>query len=164
MFLASLEAVAEVIGHPPTEDIRRALESALGYFSQAVPKHTADEEESLFPRLRDNSDPEVISVLARLDELEREHRWADPLHARVKGIGLKYLSNGSLSNQEVESLKTSIRELRSLYQRHLQFEDDVIFPLAARALTDQDKSAIASEMADRRKVRLIGVGDQPHGL
>jgi hypothetical protein len=101
MFLGSLEAVATVIDHPPTEDVRRALESALRYFSQAAPKHTADEEQSLFPRLRDSANPEVASALSRLDELEAEHRWADPLHAEVERIGVKYLSEGSLSSRDV---------------------------------------------------------------
>ena len=31
---------------------REALEAALRYFREAAPRHTADEEESLFPRLR----------------------------------------------------------------------------------------------------------------
>lgn len=161
MFLGSLQAVAEAIHRPPTEDVRRALESALRYFSQAAPKHTADEEESLFPRLRDTANPEVMAALARLDELEREHRWADCLHSQVERIGVKYLSTGSLSNEEVESFGRSIRELRSMYQRHIQFEDDVIFPLAARALTDQDKSAIASafrKQSGRQVARVHSAG------
>ena len=52
MFLSTLMGVAEVIDRSPTEDAARALASALRYFGEAAPKHTADEEESLFPRLR----------------------------------------------------------------------------------------------------------------
>lgn len=51
MFLGSLQHVAEVIDRPLTDDARAALESALRYFRESAPKHTADEEESLFPRL-----------------------------------------------------------------------------------------------------------------
>ena len=162
MFLGTLDSVAGVIDQEPTDEVRQALESALRYFSQAAPKHTADEEESLFPRLRHTANPEVMAALARLDELEGEHRWADPLHAEVERIGVKYLSNGSLPNHEVEKFRTAIRGLRSMYQRHIRLEDHVIFPLAARVLTEQDKSAIAGEMADRRKVKLVGIGDRPH--
>jgi hypothetical protein len=39
MFLGTLEAVANVIDRPATEETRRALESALRYFAQAAPKH-----------------------------------------------------------------------------------------------------------------------------
>ena len=62
MFLGSLQAVAEVIDHFPAEETSRALESALRYFTQAAPKHTADEEESLFSRLRQIHDPEIESA------------------------------------------------------------------------------------------------------
>jgi hemerythrin-like domain-containing protein len=51
-----------------------------------------------------------------------------------------------------------------MYERHIRIEDNVIFPLAARLLTEQDKSAIADEMAGRRKVKLVGIGDGSHGL
>jgi len=155
MFLGTIEAVARVIDQPPSEDVHQALKSALRYFSESAPKHTADEEESLFPRLRQVANPTVTSALSRLDELEQEHRWADPLHTEVERVGTKYLSQGSLSSQEIERFRTVVRELRSMYEKHIRFEDHVIFPLAAVVLTAEDKSAIADEMAGRRKVRLI---------
>lgn len=158
MFINTLQTVADVIDRAATEDVRRALESALRYFSQATPKHTADEEESLFPRLRQIPNPEVAAAFSKLQELEEEHRWANPLHREVEQLGEKYLSEGSLSSQEVARFRTAIRDLRSMYERHIGIEDGVVFPLAARLLSEQDKSAIAKEMADRRKVRPVGIG------
>ena len=81
MFMGTLKAVAAVIDRPPAEDTVRALESALRYFGEAAPKHTADEEVSLFPRLRQMGLPEIDSAFAELEHLEDEHRWAAPLHA-----------------------------------------------------------------------------------
>src|SRR5574337_505771 len=127
-FLDTLRAVAQVIDRPPTTDVERALQTALRYFSQAAPKHTADEEESLFPRLRQISNAEVTSVFDKLQELEAEHRWANPLHAEVEQLGVKYLSQGSLSRPEVERFRAAIRDLRSMYERHIRLEDNVIFP------------------------------------
>jgi len=155
MFLGTLESVAKVIDQTQTEDARQALESALRYFSQAAPKHTADEEESLFPRLRRISTPEITSTLSRLDELEVEHRRADRLHAEVERLGVKYLSEGRLSIEEAARYRDAVGELRVMYERHISLEDDIIFPLAARYLTQHDKSAIADEMAGRRRVQLI---------
>jgi hemerythrin-like domain-containing protein len=39
-----------------------------------------------------------------------------------------------------------------MYERHISVEDKTIFPLATRLLSEREKSAIAEEMALRRKV------------
>lgn len=74
MFLRVLEGVASVIDRPMTEETPAALESALRYFREAGPKHTADEEESLFPRLRQMRLPEAETAIERLAPLEHDHR------------------------------------------------------------------------------------------
>ena len=155
MFLGALMAVAEVIDRAPTEDTTRALESALRYFSQAAPKHTADEEESLFPRLRQIQGAEIQAAFSRLEELEKEHLWAAPLHSEVERLGARYLSTGSLSSREVGDFRNAVRDLAALYKQHIAVEDELVFPLAARVLSDAEKSAIAEEMAGRRQVRVV---------
>lgn len=150
-----LGAIAVVIGRPATEETSRALESALRYFREAAPKHTADEEESLFPRLRQIHNPEVVAAFSRMERLEEEHRWAAPLHAEVERLGLQYLSRGSLSDAQAAEFRNSVARLGSMYQEHISVEDELIFPLAARLLSDTAKSAIANEMAGRRRVQLV---------
>jgi Hemerythrin HHE cation binding domain len=71
MFLGMLVRVAEVIDRPATEETSRALESALRYFAQAAPKHTADEEQSLFPRLRRIDDPEIRPAFEKTGQVGR---------------------------------------------------------------------------------------------
>jgi Hemerythrin HHE cation binding domain len=52
-FLAVLLTVAaDAKGGPMTQQQSREWEQALDYFRNAAPRHRADEEESLFPRLR----------------------------------------------------------------------------------------------------------------
>ncbi len=155
MFLATLEAVAAVIDRPAAEDTARALESALRYFGEAAPKHNADEEMSLFPRLRQIGHPEMDSAFAELEHLEDEHRWAAPLHQQVERLGVQYLSMGKLSGTEVEEFRTAVTSLAAMYKRHISVEDELVFPLAARMLSGAEKSAIAKEMASRREVRLV---------
>jgi iron-sulfur cluster repair protein YtfE (RIC family) len=88
MFLNVLVRVAELAhGEVLNEDQRGALETALRYFREAAPKHTADEEESLFPRLRRIQNDEVRALLARIESLEEEHVCADRSHAEVDGLG-----------------------------------------------------------------------------
>src|SRR5207244_178405 len=101
----TLIAVAEVIDHPPTEATVRALESALRYFGAAAPKHTADEEESLFPRLRQIRQAEIQTAFSKLKELEEEHRWATALHEGIERLGTRYLTTGSLLGPEVDEFR-----------------------------------------------------------
>lgn len=158
MFMGSLEAVGKVIDVAPNGETRQALEGALRYFREAAPKHTADEEESLFPRLRGLHSPEVEAAFAKLDELEGEHRWAEELHAEVERLGLQYLANGEISSAESETFRKHVAELFAMYRRHIAVEDKELFPLAAGVLPAEDKRAIAEEMAGRRKVPLVNLG------
>jgi hemerythrin-like domain-containing protein len=154
MFLGALEAIAQVINHPLAEDVAGPLRSALRYFREAAPNHTADEEESLFPRLRQLRDPDVGTALAQLDHLEKDHRWAAPLHAEVERLGQEYLSKGQLSLAGAEKFRAAVRDLASMYRRHINVEDTFVFPVAARLLSGKDQASIGEEMAARRKVQL----------
>lgn len=150
MFLAALQNVGGRLDQPLTEETRAALESALRYFREAAPKHTADEEESVFPRLRQSRDAEAKNALATLDDLEREHRRADSLHAEVDTLGRICLAQGCLSSLQAASFQLAIAELATIYKRHIAVEDDLVFPIAGRILSSVDKETIALEMAERR--------------
>ena len=52
MFLGNLEKIAVSIDRRLGNEERAALESSLRYFREAAPKHTADEEESVFSRMQ----------------------------------------------------------------------------------------------------------------
>jgi len=153
MFLGILERVAKVIDCPMTHETSRALESALRYFREAAPKHTADEEESLFPKLRALHNPEVESVFSELDRLEADHRWAEPLHSEIERLGMQYLSTGYLSATEIDGFRSCVAKLAHMYKEHINVEDQLIFPLATKLLEQKEKAAIAQEMAERRDVK-----------
>jgi hemerythrin-like domain-containing protein len=152
MFLGSLERVARVIHGPLSEDSRAALKSSLRYFREAAPKHTADEEESLFPRLRDMGNPHLEAMLTKLNALEHEHRRADALHADVYALGKRCLAEGHLSDPDAKHFRDAVAELASIYKGHIRIEDEEVFPAAGRTLSEIEKSAIAKEMASRRQV------------
>lgn len=135
---------------PLTEETRVALESALRYFREAPPKHTADEEQSLFPRLRQMHSPDVEAAIERLVLLEHDHLLAGSLRAEVENLGQRYLEAGSLESRGVEAFRKATASCISIYKQHISIEDDLVFPLAARLLSSSDKAAIADEMARRR--------------
>jgi hypothetical protein len=80
-FLGILCIVAErAQGRVLTEEEIAAVEAALNYFRLGGQRHTADEEDSLFPCL--------ISVggFAELDRLEHDHEEAGQLHDDQNGF------------------------------------------------------------------------------
>ena len=155
MFMGALKGVAGTSDRELTEETHRVLDQALRYFREAAPKHTADEEESLFPRLRRMSNPELQAALEQLDALEKDHRWAGPLHADVERLGGKYLNEGRLSPDEAQVFRNSVHQLDAMYKRHIDVEDREVFPIAERVLPPQTKTEIAREMAERRGVRAV---------
>ena len=152
MFLGSLERLGTIIDAPLSSDARTALDASLRYFREAAPKHTADEEQSLFPRLRQIQRQELDVAVARLDALERDHRLADSLHAEVDGLGRRALEHGPLSALDARRFRDHVAKLAAIYKEHIQIEDEIVFPVAGRLLSESDKRNVAAEMAARREL------------
>lgn len=140
------EAPAELPG-----EHRRALTTARHYFEQAAPHHTADEEASLFPRLRQSDDPQARAVLERVEALEADHRAAKAQHERIDALFDAWLEAGDISQEARRELTDRLRQLRKLYEAHIHLEDDEVFPAALRLLDAAQLQAIGVEMAQRRK-------------
>ena len=153
-FLRVLATVARdaAAGGPLTPAYRSALEAGLRYFAVAAPRHTADEEVSLFPRLRNSGDPALAGALASLDRLEHDHGEATMHHAAVDRLIERWMANDWLSEADIEQLQARLARLQSLYERHIKIEDEEVFPAAARALDPAQVEQIGEEMAARRQV------------
>jgi len=147
-----LRIVSETRGGALNDEHQRALESALRYFKNAAPWHTRDEEDSLFPRMREMNDPRVHAALARIEALESDHQNADAWHTEADRIGRRWLERSALDASSVARLSEVLEKLQATYQRHIAEEDDVIFPLAERTLSSHQIAAIGREMAERRGV------------
>jgi hemerythrin-like domain-containing protein len=135
---------------PLEPDERAALEAALKYFDVAAPRHTQDEEESLFPRLRDSNDPAAHAALAQVQRLEEDHRHADAMHGEVKTLCRQWLDSGPLSAADVQRLDELLHGLQQMYARHIALEDKELFPLAAQVLNRRQLDEMGQEMAKRR--------------
>ena len=145
-FLAILCTVADrAQGRTLTEEEIAAVRSALQYFRGGGRRHTADEEESLFPRLID------AGGFEELNRLEDDHVEANHLHAEVEGLYLSWISGGYLPESESRRLLSSTNRLRDLYQAHIQIEDNIVFPKAAQVLDKSAVEAIGQEFRARRQ-------------
>jgi hemerythrin-like domain-containing protein len=148
-FLAILVTISEKWnGAELTAEERTALDTALAYFRNAAPKHTSDEEDSLFPRLRASQ-----AALECLERLESDHQTASQDHEIVDSLGSRWLKDGELTSEQALNLTQALSRLSNLYLKHIAIEDTELFPLAAKVLPAIELAAVGREMADRRGIR-----------
>lgn len=132
-------------GRTLIDEEQAAVEAALHYFRVGGRRHTADEEESLFPRMR-----AVGALPPEIEALENEHQEADPLHTLVDNLYRRWISNSTLIDQEDRQLRSATERLRQLYALHIQIEDTIVFPRAAQVLDRETLSKIGEEFRTRR--------------
>jgi hemerythrin-like domain-containing protein len=125
-----------------------AVRASLEYFRAGGQRHNADEEQSLFPRLRaacGNEDSAEISGL------EHDHQDAGTLHAGVEDLYELWIKSGRLSERDQEKLSSMTRQLQELYKQHIQLEEQVIFRRAAKVLDAETITAMGREFRARRE-------------
>ncbi len=135
-------------GRGLTGEETEAIEAALQYFRLGGQRHNADEEESLFPRLRAEC---TIRELAEIGGLEGDHRRANGLHAAVEDLYRTWIEAGKLTAENEERLQSDTDLLRRLYQEHIKIEEQEIFPRATQLLGRDAIQAMGEEFRARRK-------------
>jgi hemerythrin-like domain-containing protein len=147
-FLGILCAVIDrAQGRGLEEEERNAVVAALQYFRTGGHRHTADEEESLFPRLRTASS----GFLGDIERLESDHAKANVLHESVEQLYSAWIENGPLEAEEQLRLLADTQQLTRLYAEHIQVEETIVFALAAQVLDKHALLEIGSEFRLRRK-------------
>jgi hemerythrin-like domain-containing protein len=152
-FLDLLSKVEEQCGAGELHDEgRRALKTAVKYFAEFAPRHTADEDASLFPRLRESDSAETRAVLAEVERLERDHRTCEEGHATVDRLVRQWIAWRRLDEAQRAVLKRTIAELAKIYAAHIDLEERRVFEVASRALAPHELRQIGEEMKQRRAV------------
>ena len=134
-------------GRSLTDEERVAVQAALHYFRTGGQRHTADEEESLFPRLR-KSDAKAFE---EIDRLEGDHREANTLHRSIEQIYSVWIESGGLGLEDAQQLLSQTARLKQLYSEHIQVEETIVFARASQILDSHAISAIGTEFRFRRK-------------
>lgn len=152
-FLSDMTRVAvERRGGELSEADRASLAGAVHYFTVAAPRHTADEEESLFPRLRAADDAQARQALDELSRLEADHDRADACHREANALANRWLTEGALDGPAAQRLIELVETLNAIYTAHIALEDSTVFPAAGEVLDPAQIEAIGREMAARRGV------------
>jgi len=124
-----------------------AIKAALQYFRTGGQRHTADEEESLFPRLRKSK----ANSFEEINRLEDDHHEASDLHETVEGLYSIWIESGLLGLEATQQLLSQTARLKQLYSGHIQVEETIVFVRAAQVLDSQAIAAIGTEFRFRRK-------------
>jgi hemerythrin-like domain-containing protein len=151
-FLEALRVIAaEATGGTLSDSQREQVERCLAYFETAAPRHTADEEESLFPRLKQGTNPERGHVLDVLARLEHDHSIADEHHRCVGTLVQRWLTEGRLATEKASELVNRLAALHEIYEEHIAIEEREVFPAASRLLSSGQLREVGAEMAARRR-------------
>ncbi len=148
-FLRMLGVVAaQACGRSLNEEESAAIAAALHYFQEGGRRHNADEEESLFPRLRATQLDQPQTSLAHLEE---DHRRTEQLHRQVEALYHKWIDSSALSGIEQQALLALTSELQCIYAEHIRVEESTVFPRAAQVLDKTAIAAIGLEFQARRE-------------
>jgi len=144
--LDTLERAADHLTDKRSEALE-AMEACFRFFETNGILHTADEEQSVFPRLQSGlSDAERMFIV----QLEDQHREADRLYAELKAIAAQLQEGQTVSGALQQRFRTAAGRLAELYRSHIATEDCTLIALGQRILSPAELDDISREMKRRR--------------
>jgi hemerythrin-like domain-containing protein len=129
---------------------RAAARDVLRYFDIAAPAHHEDEERHVLPLLEASTDPALAAAAARL---RRDHEDIRAAWQALRPL-LAQLADDAGRFDDAPALAAAAGRFVAAHEGHLELEDELAFPAAARLHTNP--AAMGREMAQRR-----GVGSAP---
>lgn len=134
--------------------IKDAASALRRYFGTALPLHERDEEDSITPRLLEGrSGAELTHVLARM---AGDHRAIDEALGTLDDLWGRVVAQPESLATLSESLHAHARSLASLFETHLQLEEEKIFP-AIELLPEPTRKSLLREIRDRRTSGTISI-------
>jgi uncharacterized protein len=123
------EALAEGGFRPGTEERLVDLLCLVHYLNRAE-SHDQREEQVLFPALA------LRGVSAEPADILKEHRKVAELKARLRSLVSPSVDEPW--RPDLERVSAFASELCTVIRQHIEFEEDVLFPLALEAITDDE--------------------------
>jgi iron-sulfur cluster repair protein YtfE (RIC family) len=125
----------------PDVEIADAAARVHRYFTEALPLHVADEEQSLAPRLRRVA-PDTLEALRTM---EREHRAHEALLAQLVGAWDALRTDPGRRHET----RVAAMRLRDELEPHLQAEERLIIPAIGQLAVDEQLAFVAEARARR---------------
>lgn len=130
----------------PLEQVADAARAVHHYYCQALPLHEADENESVYPRLRAAAPPAELAEAnqAMVDQHVTIDRLIEDLLPRWRAVAER--------PEEAPATATLVARLQAAWDEHLDLEERLVFPALRTWLDPEARAAIRREMAARRQL------------
>ena len=143
--VVELQRVAEAIVRERADDAElEQVDSVLAFLERSAARHESDEEESLFPRLRQHT--ELVSLMSDLAHEHDQHRH---LVAHLRALRSGWPPGGPDAGDGA-ALVMAVSELARAYRAHIEREERELMPLARDRLTADERAQVGLEMERRR--------------
>jgi len=136
--------------HNLDQPARDAARDVLRYFDQAGPHHHADEELHVFPPLLATGDAALHAVV---QHLLQDHQAMHTLWAELRQVLLRVRDGDATTWAGLQPADLALMEAYdALYRRHLQDENERVYPAARALVTAEAQQAMGEEMTRRRQI------------
>jgi hemerythrin-like domain-containing protein len=128
----------------------QAAQDILRYFDLAAPLHHQDEELHVFPPLLSGDDPAARDAARTLmlQHREMEISWSAMRQALLHLAAVP----SSEGKPALPLSESAVQSFVDLYRDHMRLEEDVAYPVAHRAIGEEQLAAAGTEMQSRRSV------------
>ena len=99
-------------------------------------------EDLVYSLLRDRNP----TLAAEVGDLEEDHRGLAEMTRSLSGLIERALAEESVDREQVHNLT---RDFISRYRRHIEREEQHVFPAARQALSEQDWADVDGQLGDR---------------
>lgn len=137
LILNYLELMERMTNHPDSTVLLANAHYFIAFIHEFADSfHHAKEEDSLFRYL---AAPNVLTHCNPIPQMLHEHN-----KAREWGQSME----NALSQNNVTLLITAMNQYASLLREHIFKEDNILYPMAERGLSDSEKTALLNDYAN----------------
>jgi iron-sulfur cluster repair protein YtfE (RIC family) len=130
------------------DEISDASARITRYFSEALPLHVADEEQSVVPRLSGRT-PELDTAL---QGMHGEHLEHEPLLKALVDMCRTLHASPERLDELRHSLLTTVSKLDKAVSAHLEQEEEIVLPAIRTWLTPEEQATMLTELRARRQI------------
>lgn len=142
--------VPHLAAHGSDRAAAEAARAVMRYFDLAAPNHHADEEDDLFPALRESmAGSDAVCLREIIDGLLNDHQALEGHWLALRAV-LQQVIDGA----PVRLDPAAVTAFSSHYGTHIAREEGELFPMAERLLSAQVLEDIGLSMRRRRGEKL----------